>query len=218
MEVLLAMGVFVLSHVMIVRTGVKPALIARFGERIYLASYSALSLALLAWVIRAVSTAERTHVWSTPDWAFGFAVVVSAAGFLLIGVGALVPNPLSVSFRKAGFDPKRPGAIGWLRHPLIWGLTLWGLAHVPANGDWPSLVLFAGSAAFGLIGLFAVERRLKRRLGPEEWQRLAAGRGHLDRRSLLGAAVGLVLWLALLVLHPYLFGVDPLAVWMAQLG
>ena len=218
MEVLIAMGVFVLSHVVIGRTGVKPALIARFGERVYLASYSALSLALLAWVIWALLAAERFLVWSTPGWATGFAVAVSAAGFILIGIGAVAPNPLSVSFRKTGFDPKRPGAIGWLRHPLIWGLTLWGLAHVPANGDWPSLVLFAGSAAFGLIGIFAVEQRQKRRLGQDEWQRLTAGRGHLDRRSLLGAGFGLALWIALLALHPVLFGLDPLAVLLAQLG
>ena len=218
MEVLIAMGVFVLSHVAIARSGIKPALSARFGERAYLAAYSLLSLALLAWVVGAVLTAERVLLWSAPAWAHGFALAVSAAAFVLIGLGALVPNPLSVSFRKTGFDPARPGAVGWLRHPLIWGLTLWGLAHVPANGDWPSLVLFAGSAAFGLAGVFAVERRLKRRLGPDEWRRLSAGRGHLDRGALLGAAFGLALWLALLALHPVLFGADPLAVLTARLG
>ena len=218
MEVLIAMGVFIVSHVVVVRTGVKPALIARFGERAYLASYSALSLALLAWVIWALLAAERSLLWPTPGWAYGFALAVSAAGFILIGIGATVPNPLSVSFRKAGFDPDRPGVVGWLRHPLILGLTLWGLAHVPANGDWPSLILFAGSAIFGIVGLFAVERRLKRRLGAAEWRRLTAGRGHLDYRSLLGAALGLALWAAFLAIHPFLFGVDPLAVALAELG
>ena len=128
------------------------------------------------------------------------------------------PIPLSVAFRKAGFDPDRPGTIGWVRHPLIWGLTLWGLAHIPANGDWPSLVLFAGSAAFGALGVFAVERRLKRRLGDGEWRRLTAGRGHVDRSSLMGAARGLGLWLLLLALHPVLFNADPLAALLAQFG
>ena len=218
MGVLLAMAVFVLSHVVIVRTGVKPALIARFGERAYLAFYSVLSLGLLAWVIWSVLAAERIVIWATPDWAYGFAIVLSAVAFALIGLGALAPNPLSASFRKTGFDPDRPGMIGWLRHPLVWGLTLWGLAHVPANGDWPSLVLFAGSVAFGVIGVFALERRHKRRLGDDAWRRLTAGRGHLDRRSLLGVAFGLALWLALLALHPFLFGADPLAALMARLG
>ena len=218
MDVLVAMGVFVLSHIVIARTGVKPVLIARFGERAYLAFYSVLSLALLSWVVWSVVTAERIHLWAPPGWAYGFAVVVSVAGFVLMGVGAVVPNPLSVSFRKTGFDPLRPSAIGWVRHPLIWGLTLWALAHIPANGNWPGLVLFAGSTAFGMIGIVVVERRLKRQHNRDQWHRLTRGRGHFDSKSLWGTALGLALWAALLALHPILFGADPLAVLMAQLG
>ena len=218
MNVVFAMAVFVLSHIAIARTAIKPKMIARFGEQAYLAAYAALSLMLFVWVIAALLSAERTLLWPTPGWAYGFAALVSSVAFMLMGIGALTPNPLSVSFRKSGFDPDRPGAIGWVRHPLIWGLTLWGLAHLPANGDWPSLVLFAGSFLFGAIGAFAVERRMKRRLGDAEWQRLTAGRGHPDRASLLGAALGLLLWLVFLVLHPALFGADPLAVLRALLA
>lgn len=209
------MGIFIASHVVIARTSVKPRLIALFGERAYLVSYSVLSIALLAWVIGAVIAAERMHLWPTPVWSYGFAIVVTAAAFILIGIGAVTPNPLSVSFRKSGFDPERPGAIGWIRHPLIWGLSLWALAHVPANGDWPSLILFAGSAVFGAAGIFALDRRSKRRLGRDEWQRLSGGRGHLDRNMLLGSALGLVLWIALLAAHPALFYADPLAAFFA---
>ncbi|MDZ7784713.1 MAG: NnrU family protein [Halioglobus sp.] len=212
------MGVFILSHVLIARTGIRPALVARFGERAYLAAYSTLSLLLLGWVIAAVVMAQRHVFWATPEWAYGFAAVVSAAGFVLIGIGAAAPNPLSVSFRREGFEPERPGAVGWVRHPLIWGLTLWGLAHVPANGDWPSVVLFGGSAAFGAIGTQIVDRRRRREFGPHTWQRLCAGRGHIDRRALVGAACGLALWLVLLVLHPILFRADPLAVLLARYG
>ncbi len=118
-------------------------------------------------------------------------------------------NPLSVAFRSYGFDPERPGIVGWIRHPLIWGLGLWGLAHVPANGDWPSLLLFAGSALFALVGTRAVDRRKKRRFGVLEWSRLTSGAGGLDPTALLGAGLGLALWAVALVLHPVLFGVDP---------
>jgi len=218
MDVLIAMAAFVLSHVVIARTRLKPALIARFGEPAYLAAYSALSLALLAWVIWAVLTADRLPLWTTPAWSYGFAAIVSLVAFVLIGIGMVVPNPLSVSFRKAGFDPDRSGVIGWVRHPLLWGLTLWAVSHIPANGDWPSLVLFAGAATFGLVGIFAVERRVKRQLGLEEWTRLTAGRGNVDRRAIAGAAVGVFLWLVFLVIHPTLFGADPLAVLRAQFG
>ena len=216
MSVLIAMGVFVLSHVLIARTRLKAVLIARYGERAYLAAYSGLSVVLLIWVIGSVLVADRVFLWATPDWGYGFAAIVSLAGFILIGIGSLTPNPLSVSFSRTSFDPGRPGMIGWVRHPIIWGFTLWGIAHVPANGDWPSIVLFAGSVAFGAIGVYAVERRLQRRLGDLEWRRLTAGRGHVDRHSLFGALLGLVLWLLFLLLHPVLFNADPLAVLVSQ--
>ena len=212
MNVILAMAAFVLSHVIISATGLKPALIKRFGERVYLAAYSVLSIVLLGWVIWAVIDAERIDVWSPPLWGYHFAAAVTGIGFLLIGIGALSPNPLSVAFRKTGFDPDRPGVVGWTRHPIVWGLALWGAAHVPANGDWPSLLLFAGSALFGAVGTGMVEKRMKRRHGLEVWQRLAAGRGHLDANAVKGALLGLALWLGFLLLHPVLFGPDPLAV------
>ena len=218
MGVLIAMGVFVLSHVVIARTRLKPALIERLGERAYLFTYSALSLVLLGWVIWALVTAERILLWPTPLWSYAFAAITSLVGFVLIGVGALSPNPFSVAFRKSGFDPQRPGAIGWMRHPMVWGLALWGLAHVPANGDWPSLVLFAGSFVFGVTGVSVINRRLQRRYPPDDWQRMTAGRGHVDRNALLGVATGLALWAGLLALHPHLFGANPLAMLLVQLG
>ncbi|MEM8838146.1 MAG: NnrU family protein [Pseudomonadota bacterium] len=212
MNVIIAMVVFVVSHVLIARTAIKPMIIARFGERTYLAAYSVLSIALLVWVIVALIEAERIALWTPPDWAYTFAFFATFLAFLLIGIGSLVPNPLSVALKSQGFDPDNPGIIGWIRHPMIWGLTLWGLAHIPANGDFPSIVLFAGSALFGLIGTVTVEKRKKRLLGEDEWQRLIAGRGHVDRTSVLGVALGIGLWVAFLLLHPYLFGVNPLAV------
>ncbi|MEM9122249.1 MAG: NnrU family protein [Pseudomonadota bacterium] len=216
MGVLVAMGVFVGSHILLARSGLKAWAVARLGEPGYLIAYSGLSIALLAWVIVSLLTAERVMVWPAPSWAYGFALVVSAVGFVLIGVGAFAANPLSVAFRKRGFDPHRPGLIGWVRHPLIWGLTLWGLAHLPANGDWPSLALFGGSAAFGGLGVVALERRLRRRLGEHKWQRLSAGSGHIDKAACAGAALGLALWAAFLALHPVLFGVDPLGLVPAE--
>ncbi len=209
MEVAISMAVFLLSHVAIARTRIRPVLIERLGRRGYLTAYSILSIALLAWVIVALLDSPRVWLWATPGWAYPFALVVSAAAFTLIGIGAVVRNPLSVAFRTKGFDPERPGIVGWIRHPLIWGLGLWGFAHVPANGDWPSLLLFAGSALFALLGTRAVDRRKKRQLGVLEWSRLTSGAGTLDRPALLGAGLGLALWAVALVLHPVLFGVDP---------
>ncbi|MEM7542473.1 MAG: NnrU family protein [Pseudomonadota bacterium] len=216
MEVVVSMVVFVASHVGLAHSPLKAAAIRRFGRVTYLALYSSLSIILLAWVIKSLIQSERTPLWPAPQWSYLFAAVVSCAGFALMGAGAATANPLSVSFRKSTFDAKTPGIVGWTRHPLIWGLTLWGAAHVPANGDWPSVVLFAGAAGFGVLGVTLVERRNKRRFSAAQWDYLTSGRGHLNRDAAIGVIFGLITWSAFLTLHPILFGADPLAILRAQ--
>ncbi len=211
-ELLLAFAAFIVSHVAIVRTRIRPWLIERIGKRNYLIAYSVLSLVLLGWVITALLTSPRVQLWSTPAWAYPFAIVVSAIGFALIGAGSAIVNPLSVSFRREGFDPARPGLVGWIRHPLIWGFGLWGLAHIPANGDWPSLVLFGGTVVFALVGTRAVDRRMQKRLGEARWHTSTGSGGNLDGTAIAGAVAGVVAWVLALATHVELFGVNP---WVA---
>ncbi len=211
------MTVFVLSHIVLARTRLRRALVAMIGERAYLCAYSGLSILLIGWVIWSVLDADHVVVWVSPLWSYVFAALVTLGSFVLLGIGALSPNPISVSFRKEGFDPVRPGVVGWVRHPFLLGLALWGLAHIPANGDWPSLVLFAGTAGFGILGIRTVEKRIRQRLGEDEWNRLASGRGHFDRNFVLGTIIGVCAWIGLLTYHHILFSADPLAILLHQL-
>ncbi|MEM1380694.1 MAG: NnrU family protein [Pseudomonadota bacterium] len=205
------MAVFILSHVLLVRARLKEYLIRSVGARLYLIGYSVFSVILFGWVIAELLNAPRVPVWYAGSWAHAFAVLMMLPAFVLIGIGIVTPNPVSVAFRAGCFRADRPGFVGWFRHPLLLGLTLWGAAHVPANGDWPSLILFAGSAVFGAFGMVMLERRYRRKLGAREWDRLTSGAGHVDRAGIVGTMVGIVAWCALLALHPILFGVDPLA-------
>ncbi|MEM9668066.1 MAG: NnrU family protein [Pseudomonadota bacterium] len=218
MDVLIAMAVFVFSHIAISRTRLRPLAIGAMGERTFRACYSLMSLTLLAWVIITMINADRIVFWYAPGWAYPFAAIATIIAFILIGLGAYVPNPLSASFRRKGYDPKKPGTVGWIRHPLIWGLTIWGFAHIPANGDWPSLILFAGTAAFGVLGTRGLDKRMKTRLGEETWDELQPAVGHIDLNALIGVAIGMALWATILVGHAHLFGADPLSVLQAQFG
>jgi uncharacterized membrane protein len=165
---------------------------------------------LLAWVIVALLRAPRTPLWATPDWAHGFAVIVSLLAFLLLGAGIATPNPLSAAFRRTPYNPARPGLVGWVRHPVISAFGLWGVAHVPANGEWPALALFAGSTLFAWIGARALEARGCRSRTSAETAALTPGSGHLTLGAALGAGFGGLAWTAVLAAHPALFGADPL--------
>ena len=222
-EFLLALAAFLAAHVIPSRTGLRARLAARFGERAYLAGYSLVSLALLAWLIAAAIRAPVVPLWtiSLAHYWIALALMLPAA-MLLVG-GASAPNPLSVSFGSGRYDPSRPGIVGVTRHPLLWGFALWALAHLLPNGELVPLIMFGGFALFALLGMWIVDRRKRRQLGAE-WERLAAPTSivpfaawfadpasrHWRPADLLATlAGGPALYALLLWLHPRVIGPDP---------
>ena len=188
------------------------------GPRGFGLAYSALSLAVLSWLIgvasaRALRAALALVAMATP----------CAAG----RHAARLPDPRagdrptgSLSFggaRNEAFDPARPGVVRLTRHPLLLALAIWATAHVVPNGDLAHVLLFGTFAVFALAG------RAPRR--PAEAARdgrgLDASRCSAQAAPLpppprswpafgLRLALGAALYFGLLWLHPWLFGVSPL--------
>ena len=217
--VLLALGLFIATHSVPAIPPLRRALVARLGERVYLAAYSAVSLAVLVLLVTTVLNAPYVALWPLhPSLAWVPLVVMPVACILLVA-GARAPNPLSVAFRKIGFDPQRPGIVGVTRHPILWGFALWAAAHLVPNGDLASLILFGGCAGFALLGMPMIDRRRRRQLGMHEWQALASGSSVIPqllrvfsrRRSVpvFDLAVGAALFAAMLWLHGPVIGITP---------
>jgi uncharacterized membrane protein len=95
---------------------------------------------------------------------------------------------------------------------------------VIAKGDLASLVMFGVFAALALVGTLMIDRKYAARRGAE-WQRFVGASSNLPlaaivegRQSLAFAEIGwarlvvaLLLYVVLLALHPWLFGVSPFA-------
>jgi len=222
---LAVLAVFLLAHVIPTLPAVRRWLQARLGEGGFIGVYSLLSLALFAWLLREALLAPYAPLWFAGTWSYWFALVLLPLALFLLGSGALAPNPLSIAFATRPFHPATPGAVAFTRHPLLWGLGLWGLAHLPVNGHAVGLMLFGSLGAFALIGMGAVENRRRASLGEEQWQALAGPTSFLpfvailrgrarwptDRPSLIGGGLGLLVALVLLAGgHRWLFGRDPL--------
>ena len=219
-------AIFLLSHLIAATPAIRRRLTGLLGEALFTICYSAMSLALFTWLIHSAAQAPYIELWPPKAWAYAITVGLMPIAALLFGAGLLEPNPFSIAFVATPFDPEKPGAVAITRHPLLWGLGLWGLAHVPANGDLAAVLMFGGLGSFGFIGMWAVENRKRKVLGEEQWQKLAgptsvipfaallSGRARwpTDRRTLTGGAVGLavVAWL-LLGGHFWLFTRNPLA-------
>jgi uncharacterized membrane protein len=220
------LAVFLIAHVIPALPAIRQALKARFGTGGFLAGYSVLSLFLFVWLIREALLAPYIPLWFVGPWGHWVAVLLVPLALLLLGASALAPNPLSIAFVDRPYDPGAPGAVAITRHPILWGLGLWGLAHVPANGHLVGLILFGTLGVFAFIGMAVTENRRRVLLGEDAWRALAVttsvlplaailrgrARWPTDRVTVVGAMVGLLTAVVLLLYgHVWLFGRDPLA-------
>lgn len=166
LEFWIALLVFIGSHSIIARSGLRGLIINKWSKKAYLSFYSFLSLILLAWLIIAAQNAPRVQLWPwiadlywIPNIFMPFACILLISGFI-------VPNPLSIMAKNKGFDPQKPGFIVALtRHPVLWGFFLWSASHVVPNGEYPLIVMFVIFAGFSLVGLKIVDKKSKKRWG-----------------------------------------------------
>lgn len=225
-EFLVSLAAFVAAHALPARTGLRAWTIRRIGHGPYMAGYSVLSLALVTWIVSAATRAPFVELWPQASWQAWIPVVVMPAALALLAAGLLQSNPLSITLLRTDERDEPAGIVRVTRHPALWGFGLWGLAHIPPNGDVVSVILFAGLGTFAFAGMAALDRHRRRQMGDEPWAERAgrtsvlpfrailAGRNRLptDGRTLAGIGLGIAIYLALLFGgHSALFGVDPLA-------
>ncbi len=222
----IALGVFLILHIVPTQAGIRGTLVGRYGEANFRIGYSILSLTLIVWVIAATLQAPRDVLWMAESRQYTFALHLMpwACAFLFAAIGA--PNPLSVAFSGKEFNPAKPGIVAITRHPVLWGFGLWALAHIPANGDLVSLTLFGAMMVFAFAGMKRIEGRKRKQLGAKQYGVLArstsvipflavaTGRASFpfSPRLWLQVVLGLAFY-AWFVLygHLWLIGADPLA-------
>ena len=211
--------VFLASHVLPSVGALRARAIARLGRPLYLGIYSLISIATLAWLISAAVRAVSFQLWSSGPVTAACALVLMLVACILFATGATRANPLSVSFRGGGLDFDNPGILAVTRHPILWGFWFWAMAHVIANGDMVSLLLFLGLAMFAKFGMASQLHKARPRLGPEAYSKaLKLAKGSIGARLkraasprlLVEAGCGVALFAALLWLHPMILGVSPL--------
>jgi uncharacterized membrane protein len=217
LEFTAAFAAFFLTHSVPLRPVLRPRLQQALGRRGFTLAYSALSLAVLGWLIAAAGRAPHVPLWDWAPWQRHVPVFAMLPVCLTLSLTIARPNPLSFGgARNDTFDPARPGIVRLHRHPLLLALALWATAHVVPNGDLAHVILFGTFAGFAILGQRLIDRRKQRELGAD-WHRLSARVGNaallfvpISRDGLARVAAGLALYLLLIAAHPLLFGVSPL--------
>jgi len=221
----LAVAVFVGGHFILSSVPVREGLIKAIGVNGFRLLYSALAFAGLGWTIIAYRASPFHALW--PDSPalrhLPFLVMPFACIFIVAG---LTTQSVTMVAGERYLDGPRPllGIITVTRHPALWGIGLWAVAHLLANGDEASLILFGGMAILAFGGMAHIDFRRRASLG-SAWGPVALttsvipflaaiqGRTRVDWAGIgLGrVAGGIGLYIALILTHGWAIGVDILA-------
>lgn len=221
-----ALAAFILLHVGLSATGLRAMVVKAIGEGAYRGLFSLASAAVLVWMIFAYGAARASPdnpiLYTPPSWGVHVAATLVLIGFLFAVTGLVTPSPTLVGAEGLLKKPEpAKGILRITRHPFLWGVAIWGVGHLFANGEGTSVMLFGGIAAMSLLGTRSIDRKSAART-PAEWESfravtsnvpfaaIAQGRnrlafGEMAVQLLIAlAAFGAVLWF-----HRVLFGVAP---------
>jgi uncharacterized membrane protein len=188
---ILGLVVFLGTHAFTMARERRAALIGRLGEGPYKGLYSLLSLigiVLIAYGFGQYRAGDWINVWYPPVWTRHLALTLNIFAFIFLAA-AYIPGHI-----------KRA-----LKHPMLAAVKIWVLAHLLANGDLGSILLFGSILAWAVMARISAKRRrdeVRDHAGPAVepagW-----------RNDAIAVAVGLVAWFAFARwLHPWLIGVS----------
>lgn len=211
--------VWFLLHAAIAGSGARGWLVNRFTEKTYRAGFSLASIGSLWWLVQEYRQAPFEPLWVVPTPLYFVPTVLVPLAFVLLVGAFTVPNPTAVGGEKvlASPEPAR-GVLRVTRHPFLWSVVMWALAHLLVNADASSLVFFSSLGLTALRGTFDIDRK-RRGTSADEYARfeaktsnvplgaLVSGRNRLVIREMwLPVLLGLSLALGAVALHPRFFG------------
>lgn len=220
---LIGLVAFVGGHFALSSPPLRDPTVRQIGEERFRGLYALLALATLIWIVIAYGAAPQVPVWAPPAWTRWIPNLAMPVAAMLLVAGVTTRNPTAVGGEGALDDPRATrGVLTITRHPFLNAVGLWALAHLAANGDLASVLLFGGMAVLAYGGMPSIDSKMRRRV-EAAWGPVAMttsrlpfvaalqGRVRIDWRGigLWRPALGLVLWAALYGLHPAYTGMWP---------
>lgn len=188
---ILGLVVFLGIHVLTTRRDLRASLIAQLGEGSYKSAFSLIAVIGIVLIAKGFSLYRATEwvdVWYPPVALRHIAVALMLPAVILV----------VASFIRGNIFAK-------LKHPMLAGVKLWALAHLLANGDLGSIILFGSVLAWAVFDRIS----LKRRIDPGAPPIPVSGAAN----DLIAVAVGIVVYLALaFAFHPIVIGVPVVGV------
>ncbi len=183
---ILGLVLFLGVHTLTTQRELRAQVMASTGEGGYKIAYalaSLLGLALIAWGFAHYRATGWIDVWYPPVALKHITVALMLPAVILV-VASYIRGRIYTA----------------LKHPMLAGVKLWAAAHLLANGDLGSIILFGSFLAWAVFDRISLKRRSDAGAPP-----IPVGGSAND---LIAVAVGVVAYLALaFAFHPVVIGV-----------
>jgi uncharacterized membrane protein len=211
------------THVVPSIPSVRARIVSAIGEKAFSGVYSLLAIACIGTMVWAFNRVPQNFLW-VPSAGLRHipSVLMPIAFFLAVG-GLLTRNPTTFGM-EGQLQAQTPatGIVRVTRHPFLWGVVIWSVAHILANGDLGSLIFFGGFFFLATVGMVGIDRKRAARYG-DEWQQFVSVTSSvpfvaiLSRRNTLRLGeigwkillIAVVSYLGVFAGHRWLFGVVP---------
>jgi uncharacterized membrane protein len=185
---LLGIAIFLGVHLLPSLPELRDRLIGRLGKNPYRGLFSLLSALGFVLIVWGFARAPFLQVWTPPSWTRYLAMLLMLPVFILL-IAAYLPGKIKAT----------------VKHPFLVAIKTWALAHLVANGDLASMVLFGSFLAYAVIDRIGLKHR------PATGLFTVGGVPESPRNDIIAVAGGLVLYVVFLIwLHPLLIGVPVL--------
>jgi uncharacterized membrane protein len=183
---ILGLILFLGVHTLTTQRELRAGVVASMGESGYKIAYALVSvagLALVTWGFANYRATGWIDVWNPPT-AFKHITVALMLPAVILVVASYIRGRIYTT----------------LKHPMLTGVKLWAAAHLLANGDLGSIILFGSFLAWAVFDRISLKRRPDAGAPPIP----VGGPGN----DLIAIAIGVVAYLALaFAFHPVVIGV-----------
>ena len=178
----LGVGLWTATHLVpTVGRPLRAALVGAMGENAYKGVFALTVVAAVILMVIGWRSTTPVAVYWPPLWAGHLAALLMVFSFILFGAAK-----------------QKTRIKQYIRHPQLTGVILWAVAHLIANGDSRSLVLFGGLGLWALLEIQLINAR------DGAWTKPDIPSMGVEVR---GLAISLAILAVFVFLHPYFAGV-----------
>jgi uncharacterized membrane protein len=189
---ILVLGIIIFLGMHLVRVvapGFRAGIIDSRGKGTWMGLYTIVSLVGLCLIIYGFGQArgETGMLYDPPIFLRHIALLLMLVAFIVLAAGFLPAGRIAVA----------------LKHPQVLSIKIWALAHLLANGETSSVLLFGSFLAWAVILRISLKRR--ERAGEKVLPVFKS-----TRNDVLAVLIGLVAFVLFVwKLHELLIGVQP---------